>query len=320
MNIFRPRRSMLRVLTYHRIADPKDAPLLDPRLISATPAAFERQMRYLAKHYRVVSVEEVLFAVESGTRLPERAILITFDDAYCDLTQHAWPTLKRLRLPATIFVPTAYPDQPERAFWADRLYRAFFHTPLTQLPSTPMGPLSLNTPAERRHSLRRLHSYLRTIAHTQAVTVIDEICAQLDGSYVVQKSVLSWEELRQLAREGVTLGAHTRTHPMMTQLSPEQIREEIIGSHSDLQREIGGALPIFCYPNGTHNDTVVDILRQEGFVIAFTTLDGHNDLHDTDPLRLRRTNITKRTSPVVFSIRLLRWATYVDAWRHRKLV
>jgi peptidoglycan/xylan/chitin deacetylase (PgdA/CDA1 family) len=151
------------------------------------------------------------------------------------------------------------------------------------------------------------------------MALVDEICSNLDGRQVAQKSVLSWEELRQLARDGVTLVAHTRTHPILTQLlSPEQVREEVIGSQIDLQREIGQVLPVFCYPSGAHNDTVVNILKQEGFVMAFTTLDGHNDLHRAHLLRLRRTNITQRTSPLIFRIRLLRWATYADAWRHRK--
>lgn len=320
MNNFRQRRNVLRVLTYHRVAELKDSPMLDPRLISATPDTFEQQMRYLAKHYQVVSMEEVLSAVETGTYLPQRAVLITFDDAYYDFTEYPWPILKRFQLPATVFVPTAYPDQPHCAFWGDRLYRAFAYTSETELHEMPLGSLLLGTSAERRQSLKRLHSYLKTIAHAEAMALVDETCTRLGDGQPAQKSVLSWEELRYLAREGVTLGAHTRTHPIMTQLSPEQVREEVIGSQSDLEREIGNALPVFCYPNGTHNDMVVDILRQEGFVMAFTTCDGHNDLYDVDLLRLHRTNITQRTSPFIFRIRLLRWAAHVDAWRHRNLL
>lgn len=317
--ISRRRRNLLRVLTYHRVAEPEDSPMLNPRLISATPNVFAEQMRYLAKHYYVVSMQEVLSAVERGTYLPQRAVLITFDDAYYDFTEYAWPILKRFQLPVTIFVPTAYPDQPHRAFWSDRLYRAFTYTSETGLPETPIGYLPLGTSEERRQSLRRLHSYLKTIAHSEAMGLIDETCSRLGNGHLVQKCVLSWEELRHLAQEGVTLGAHTRTHPIMTQLWPEQVREEVIGSQDDLQREVGFALPIFCYPSGAQDDTIVDILRQEGFALAFTTADGHNNLGRVDPLRLRRTNLTRRTTPFIFRLRLLRWAAHLDAWRHRKL-
>jgi peptidoglycan/xylan/chitin deacetylase (PgdA/CDA1 family) len=309
--------SVLRVLTYHRVADPEGSDTLDPGLISATPAVFEQQMRYLTRHYQVISIEEALAAVENGTCLPDRAVLITFDDAYCDFAEYAWPILRQYRLPATLFVPTAYPDQPDRSFWGDRLHRAFSHTSQTELNITSVGSLPFGTSEERRQSLKRLQSYLKTISHTEAMAIVDDVCSRLDGNRVAQKSVLSWEELRGLAREKITLGAHTRTHPIMTQLSPDQVREEIVGSQGDLRREIGHVLPVFCYPSGAHNDMVVNILKEEGFVMAFTTLDGHNDLHRTHLLRLRRTNITQRTSPLIFRIRLLRWATYMDAWRHR---
>src|SRR2546427_3135347 len=145
---------MLRVLTYHRVADPKDGLALNPFLISATPATFARQMRYLAEHYHVVAMEEVLRAVEQGVHLPSRSILLTFDDAYCDFGEIAWPILKRYRLPVTLFVPTAYPDQAARSFWWDRLYRAVAYTSLTELRDTELGALSLDTVSHRRGSLR----------------------------------------------------------------------------------------------------------------------------------------------------------------------
>jgi peptidoglycan/xylan/chitin deacetylase (PgdA/CDA1 family) len=308
---------MLRVLAYHRIADPSSASMLDPRLISATQDTFELQMAYLASGYHVVSMEDVLNAIEGGSRLPEKAVLITFDDAYVDFAANAWPILKRYRLPVTVFVPTAYPDQPERSFWWDRLYRAFFHTPKTELSASPLGPLSLKSSEERRYSLRKLQIYMKSLAHQQAMALTDEVCSELGIEKTTYKSTLSWGELRQLARDGVTLGAHTQTHPILTQLEPRQIRAEVAGSQQDLKREIGRVLPVFCYPNGNCNDMVIDILREEGFVAAFTMQSGHNDLRCADHFRLCRTSINKRTSPLVFRLRLLPLFGYIDRWRNR---
>jgi len=309
---------MLRVLTYHRVPEPHHSPTLNPRLISATPAAFALQMRYLARRYAVVSMPEVLDAVEKGRRLPRRAVLITFDDAYRDFGDTAWPLLQRSRLPVTLFVPTGYPDQPERAFWSDRLYQAVTCTEHTALRGTPWGALPLATARQRRASFQRLRSSLSTMPQVEAVRRVEDICAQLGQQCVTQRSVLTWDELRQLARQGVTLASHTRTHVTLTQLSPAQIRAEIHASQQDLQREIGHTLPVFCYPRGGHNDTVVRILREAGYVLAFTTLDGQNDLRAADLLRLRRTDITRRTSLPIFRLRLTRLGAYLDRWRHRK--
>src|SRR6267142_6771368 len=145
---------MLRILAYHRVAELRDTPAVDSRSISATPEGFARQMEHLARFYRVVSMPEVLEAVEKGRPSPKRAMLITFDDAYADFAEVAWPILKQFRLPATMFVPTAYPDQPERAFWSDRLYQAFAATSRIPINVSPLGHLLLLPPEQKRRSLR----------------------------------------------------------------------------------------------------------------------------------------------------------------------
>ncbi len=310
--------NLLRILTYHRVADAKFSYRLDPRLISTDPATFNRHMQYLATHYHVVTLEEVCEAVVRDVQLPKKSVLVTFDDAYCDLTEHALPILQRWHLPATIFVPTAYPDHPERAFWWDRMYRTLAHTAYTQFDFAPIGHLSLKTLDERRQSMRKIKQHLLKLNHNQAMLLVDQICEALHSQPTSQKSVLTWDELRQLDKQGVTLGAHTRTHPILTNLSAAQAREEMVGSQQDLQREIGHALPVFCYPNGSHNDATTQILAEAGFVAAFITLTGQNDLRVADPLRLNRQNITPKTSLTIFRLRLLRLGAYVDRWRLRK--
>jgi peptidoglycan/xylan/chitin deacetylase (PgdA/CDA1 family) len=290
---------------------------LHPQIISATPENFSRQMRFLAKRYRVVSMPEVLETIAKKQPLPQRAVLVTFDDAYFDF-DIAWSILKSLKLPATLFVPTAYPDQPERAFWWDRLYRAFLNTARIELRSTPIGILPLANAKMRQQSLKRLQYHIKNTPHHEAMRLVDEICDKLDSAPVVQKSVLSWNELRQLAKEGVTMCAHTQTHPIMTQLTPEDLRREVVGSQDDLKREIGETLPIFCYPGGSHDEAVVEVLREENFTIAFTTMKGQNDLRTADLLRLRRTNMTRRTSLPIFCAKLWRWGAYLDRWRQKR--
>jgi peptidoglycan/xylan/chitin deacetylase (PgdA/CDA1 family) len=310
---------VLRVLAYHRVADLRDTPLVDSRSVSAIPAVFARQMMYLARHYHVTGMAQLLNAVEMGIPLPKRAVLITFDDAYADFAETAWPILKRFGLPATLFVPTAYPDHPELAFCWDRLYQAFHATAKPELRGTPFGPLPLGNSEEKRRALRMVQDHVPTIPDDEAMKLVDSICDQLVEKHVCSGSVLTWDQLRQLAREGLTLGSHTRTHPVMTQVTPDRIREEIRASQADLKREIGIALPIFCYPNGNHNDAVISILRDEAIRLAFTTLSGPNKSQSLDPLRLRRIVITPRTSSAVFRIRLLEPGVYFDAWRHGTL-
>lgn len=314
--------SMLRILTYHRVLDSANGAGVNPSLVSAVPRVFDQQMRHLAKNYRVLSLEEVLAAQRGIRPLPKRAALVTFDDAYRDFSEIAWPILRRYRLPAVVFVSTAYPDQPDREFWWDRLFRAFHSSPRVSLQHHTLGRLAFGTYDACHATLRRVQNDLKTLPHAQAMQIIDYLCDELDdGSERTHVSgVLRWDELRELAAEGVTVAAHTQTHPALTQLPLEEVRQEIRGSRRDLQRELGTVPPIFSFPFGLHNDRVIEVVREEGFELAVTCRDGHNKIPATHPLRLRRTNITRRSSSFVFRLRLLRAVSYADRWRHRGAV
>ncbi|NIR47292.1 polysaccharide deacetylase family protein [candidate division KSB1 bacterium] len=310
----------LRVLTYHRVANFEDRPWLNPGLISATPDMFCEQMEFLYRNYCVVSIEQVLEAVERKALLPNRAVLITFDDAYRDFAENAWPILKRLNLATTLFVPTAYPGHPERLFWWDKLHQVFSRMQESVSEIAPIGSVSHNTPEERRRQgLKQFQGYIKNLPDDEAMKRVDELYDRIKGPKV-EAAVLDWEELRQLTKDGVTLGAHTRTHPALTRVGLETAREEITASQTDLKREIGTVLPIFSYPDGRHDESIVDILKEEGFQIAFNGPAGCNDLSSCDPYRIRRINITPRTSPIVFRLRLARWFTPIDRFRHRKRI
>ena len=87
---------MLWILTYHRVDVPGRTPALNPRLISASPETFERHLRWLNTDFDPVSGRDILAAVGGGKALPPRAVHVTFDDAYRDFAQVAWPILRQV--------------------------------------------------------------------------------------------------------------------------------------------------------------------------------------------------------------------------------
>jgi peptidoglycan/xylan/chitin deacetylase (PgdA/CDA1 family) len=230
--------------------------------------------------------------------------MITFDDAYLDFAEHAWPALKAHDLPVMLFVPTAFPDCPERVFWWDRLEHAFEQTKRREEISSPLGPLALASQDQRQSSHRRLKHYLKTLQSEVALRVTAEVCEALDVASP-RSLVLGWNDLRQLANEGVTLGAHSQTHPFMSRLTREEAHAEIAGSLDDLKREIGEDLPYFAYPDGQYNHHTVEILGECGVEIAFTTETGANDLSDVDPLQLRRLYVGPREKLGMVRARLI---------------
>lgn len=300
----RVRRPRLTVLMYHRVSEPDATPTLGPMLLSASPADFEEQLGYLASSRRVLSLDELLEIRRGGAPLPRRSVYMTFDDAYRDFARHAWPALRRHGLPATLFVPTAYPDAPDRRFWWDRLDHALAGTRGTEPLSGPTGPLPIETREDRIRAFRLLRDRVRTTSHHTAMAEVERVLAQLDVPEA-PPSVLSWDELRRLAAEGVSVAPHSRTHPLLDQVALKEAQGEVLGSAEDLEREIGSSPPVFAFPAGGHNEELVRWLPSAGFEIAFATTRGSNDLRSVDWLRVRRINVGSRSPLPVLRAQLL---------------
>lgn len=306
-----PAPGRLGILTYHHVADPAASPLLYPGLFT-DPSEFAAQMEFLASRYRPVSLAELLAARRGEHALPLRSVLVTFDDGYRDFADHAWPILRRLGIPALLFVPTAYPGDPERAFWWDRLYGAISSTDAEAI-ATPDGELRLASSAERLDAYRGLRQRVKSLPHEEGMRLIDEVCETLCAP-AVRSDVLAWPELRRLQGEGVELAPHSRTHPLLDKVPLEAAREEILGSFEDLGREVGGGHRVFAYPGGGESPEVVRILEGEGFELAFSTTRGTNDIRTVNWLRLRRINVGRASKVPLLRAQLLsRWPGFTTA-------
>ncbi len=306
---------LLRVLTYHRIDELGSNPDLDSSLISATPEVFSQQMDFVAANYDVMSLSDLLEARETGRRIPPRALMITFDDAYRDFAVHAWPVLKKRALPVTLFVPTGFPDSPRHTFWWERLHYALDSTTSIDPLNTPFGQITLTTRSSRRRGLKRLKEFVKSLPHERAMCWVDEFCHQLGASRPCP-AVLSWADIRKLSSEGVTVGAHTQTHPLLTRVSLQDARNEVVASLRDIRREIGPAVvPVLAYPSGERNLEIVSMLKYEGVSVAFTTKFGINDMKSADLLQLRRINVSRNTGPGLFRTRLVSSLALSSRWQ-----
>ncbi len=297
----------LTVLMYHRIDEPSRFPTLDPSLLGATPAEFENQMAHLAERRRVLSMDD-LIAVRRGEReLLPGSVMVTFDDAYRDFAEHAWPALRRHEIPVTLFVPTAYPDDPSRRFWWDRLHHAMSVTNRREPISTPAGRLPLATREERAQAFRSLREWIKAAPHTEAMEAVELLADGLEAPDPAA-AVLGWAELRELAAEGVVLAPHTRTHPLLNRLPLEEAKAEVLDSLDDLEREVGPTPRVFAFPAGGQSDELVSWLPEAGFEIAFATTRGSNEPSSIEWLRLNRVNVGRRSSLAVIRAQLLSWA------------
>ena len=281
------RPGTLAVLTYHRVGA-RDGSCGYPGLVSATPDEFERQVALLARRFSPVSVDDVLEVARARAPLPRRAVLVTFDDAYVDFESVAWPVLRAHGVPAVVFVPTGFPDSGA-AFWWDRLYHALRTTRRSTLELEPGRRLAVGGPAADG-AFRALRPVLKDLEHGALLDRVAAIEGELGGDGATS-SVLGWDRLVALRAAGVSLGAHSISHPLLTRVPPRAAIDEIQQSMADLQARTGAADPVFAYPSGAHDAGVVTAAMAAGVEVAFTTTSGVNDVRATDWLRVRRFNV-----------------------------
>ena len=298
----RPLPGVLHVLTYHRVDEPEDTPELYPGLIGATPGEFEEHMRFLASSCRTLSLSELLAVRRGEAPLPPQAVLVTFDDGYRSVAEHAWPIMQRHGVPLTLFVPTAYPGRPGNVFWWDRLWSAL------------EGQHA--TPDERLRTYRRLREHVKSLSHEQGMAVVDDLSGG-SGAGSGRPSVLDWDELRRLAAEGVALGPHSRTHPLLDKVARADANDEVLGSLGDLEREIGPTPRVFAHPGGA-GEGMTTLLEEQGFELAFLTRRGVNDVSRPDWLRLRRINVGRSFGLTGIRVQLLSQWARIQRMRERR--
>jgi peptidoglycan/xylan/chitin deacetylase (PgdA/CDA1 family) len=273
------------ILTYHRVNDHQDP------FFGALPThVLERQARYLARHYAVLPVEELVDRMAEGT-LPRNAAAITFDDGYRDTMTHAAPILARHGLPATVFLATGFigtTDVP----WHDRLATAFKLSPRSSVVAHSGEELVIDTVDGRLAALARTRAHLKTMGEEQFRRAFNRLLENLGASdqRSPQNAMLSWDDVHALRGLGFVIGAHTVSHPILSRVSPERARAEILGSREMIQGACGAAPRAFAYPNGRSADYtagVVDMVRAAGFSCAVTTRFGLNTAR-TSPWELQR--------------------------------
>jgi peptidoglycan/xylan/chitin deacetylase (PgdA/CDA1 family) len=273
------------ILTYHRVNDHGD-----PFFPALARRVFERQVAYLARHYVVLAVEDLVERL-SGAGVPRQAIAITFDDGYRDTLTDAAPILARFGLPATVFLASGFIGTTAVP-WYDRLATAF-KLSVQPVVRAPWGEeFRLTSEGSRLAALKRVLAHLKTLPEADFQRTLEVIIDDLrvEGGQGVKNSMLNWDDVHALRGLGFRIGAHTVSHPILSRVSVERARREIGESKRMIELACGSSPRAFAYPNGGPADytaATVDIVKKAGFTCAVTTRFGLNG-PGTSPWELRR--------------------------------
>jgi len=277
------------ILMYHRIlpADDARAHVEEPGMV-VTPDTFRSHLKYIGQLFEFISLSEWISRREKSLPLPPMACAISFDDGWADNYEFAFPILRELSVPATIFLVSDMIGTAEM-FWPERLARVvtsvaadptLWSLPalnwLKNLSATHTLSGGVPGPEEITGMIARAKGMTDEEIHRQ----LDLIDAEIDfQSAATSPSLLNWEQVAEMQDSGlVEAGSHTRRHIRLNDnLSEQQLVSEIVDSKACIEKHTGRKVKTFCFPNGDYSQRALELVRQH-YAGAVTTRRGWNNL------------------------------------------
>lgn len=308
------RRRRLLILAYHGISL-DDEHQWDPSLYMS-PDCFRRRMQLLKDSG--CTVLPLAEAVASLYRqdLPEKCVVLTFDDGNYDFYRQAQPILREFGFPSTVYLTTFYSHYPKPVFdvicsyllWKGRNGKLDFK----EITGQEMT-VDLSDDGSRAGALARLRTFAREhkLSAEEKDSLAASVAAQLKIDYDALRAkrllhILSSDEVKTLASEGVDIQLHTHRHRMPPDHS--LFLREIDDNRTSIQAMTGVSPSHFCYPSGVYDQHFLPWLEEAGIVSA-TTCDVGFASPQSHPLLLPRLLDTSGLSDIEFQ----GWLTGVSA-------
>jgi peptidoglycan/xylan/chitin deacetylase (PgdA/CDA1 family) len=269
------------IVTYHRVVEDVIAmrrTSIPAMLISSQ--TFERQVDWIARRYRITTLDEIGAHLEAGEPFDERLAAITFDDGYADAYHNAFPILRRKGHPATVFVVTDLIGREEMQTF-DRLYLLLLQALgsadgaewLRDVERPHAIPVSVQRGLSRvpRDPVNTAHALLEGLPQGVLGSVLEALERRftLPRGCLDSHRALDWEMLEEMCAGGITIGSHTRTHVLLTLEEPARVSEEIDGSRWLLEQRLGRKVHHLAYPDGRFNTRVVNTVKKAGYRFAY---------------------------------------------------
>lgn len=290
------------ILAYHRILDVPDECSFpfDIELVSASVAAFESQMEYIKERFKPISFATLLQYLDRGDTPPPGSIIVTFDDGFSDNYYNAFPVLKRLDIPATIFLSSGYVENHEM-FWYEKLCFAIMTTKVKFIaaPDLPGIPIH-GTPASRRIAMNVLMRRLKTIKNEARVRLLDDIFGQLladHDSFVHGNSCsITWDQAREMSAHQIEFGSHSVTHPVLSMLDETSLKYELEHSKLQIESALNKPVQVVAYPVGggeAFNEKVRNATQVAGYRLGVSYISGVDKPAQWDAYAVRRLHVER---------------------------
>lgn len=260
-------KSKLTILIYHRILDRPD-PL---RGGEVDVHLFDRQMKWVKRFFNVMPLHQAVNAMFEE-RLPERALAITFDDGYKDNYTNALPVLEHHGLVATIFVATGFLNGG--VMWNDAVIESIRSTGEKFLDLRAYGLDCYDISGKTFHQVLHVLKNVKYMPYQQRMMLVSELPNILSVE-LPKGLMMDDKDIVDMSRRGVTMGAHTHTHPILANVDDSMAWQEIAASKSYIEKITDRKVDLFAYPNGKpekdYTQAHVGMIEKMGFSAAVST-------------------------------------------------
>ncbi|HEX3320648.1 MAG TPA: polysaccharide deacetylase family protein [Terriglobales bacterium] len=285
------------ILMYHSVLEDPKSETNTLGGIMHSSAVFRGQMEVLARYFNPVTLDDALAFVKGAKHLKGRPVVVTFDDGYSDNEKTAIPILNSLGVPATFYVAVESVDSRTLP-WPSRLRFAFYTSPKKGWEDGGGTEYLMSDFASRDRAFLRASDECCQLAGISQEQYVQKIEQDLDAAVPASKGnlMMTWDEVRSVARQGHIVGSHTMTHPNMAYIAPTEADRELRQSKARLDEELSASTIHFSYPCPAMSPhwtaETIKQSRECGYATAVTTTPGLAHRSD-DPLSLKRVRPSK---------------------------
>jgi peptidoglycan/xylan/chitin deacetylase (PgdA/CDA1 family) len=286
-----PAQRRLFIIGYHAVVEASEramkAGMMPQQLISKS--LFEKEIDQTATQFDFLSIDQAVDFLEGKRHLKRDSVVVTFDDGYRGIFDHAYPILKKKGVPAVFYVCTDYVgtsrllDHDRLFYLIQRAVRAAL--PIEGLLLQPVRALRREIPIGSANrigngaALEVTRHLLESCSKTEREALIRLLQEKLDvgeADFPSDAAMVGWEAVKEMAQGGMTFGSHTASHCLLTQVDPKVVLEELRLSKEALEGPLHRKIEHLAYPDGRVNPFIVEAARACGYRSACTTAQSVN--------------------------------------------
>lgn len=293
----------LTVVMYHYVRDLQNSRF--PEIKGCDVRFFREQVQYIKKHYNPVTIEQMLDSYNGGDKLPDHAILLTFDDAYADHFTYAFPILEHEKIQGVFFPPVKAVTE-HTVLDVNKVHFILASTSVDKMPQL-LGELEKMVKENtEQYNLEPFEKYYEQYAvanrfdtkdvifvkrllqvalpeelRSKMASVLFEKAVGMDESMFSRELYMSIDQIKCMVDCGMHIGSHGYDHYWLGSLSKEKQEFEIAKS-IEFIKMVGGNANNWTmgYPYGNYNEDTIALLKKHGCRMGFTTRVAVADLEE----------------------------------------